>query len=203
MSALFAAGAYFESPSFVGSGDFTFVSRLRFGSFSAFTTIALLQWSGDSYCSIACDGTLWHGEENETSITSSSPAPATGIWYDVAYRREVNTCTLFVDGAIVASGTITAAGRSGTATIDIGAWSGDPTETDGVSDMDFAVVFNRALSDAEIAQFVAKRAPDVEGYAALWPMHHGAARVMDMSGNGQTLTETGTISDGANHQGYW
>ena len=78
------------------------------------------------------------------------PAPSNGAWHHIVGRQEGTAGSLFVDGVLCASGTVSAIGN-GPTSINIGRFdSGDHWYFSG--QIDEVRIYNRALSDTEIAQ---------------------------------------------------
>jgi hypothetical protein len=90
----------------------------------------------------------WRGAGSDNDV--KCPAPANGAWHHIVGRQEGTAGSLFVDGVLCASGTVSAIGN-GPTSINIGRFdSGDHWYFSG--QIDEVRIYNRALSDTEISQ---------------------------------------------------
>jgi len=90
----------------------------------------------------------WRGGGMDNGV--KCPAPSNGAWHHIVGRQEGTAGSLFVDGVLCASGTVSAIG-DGPNAINIGRFdSGDHWYFSG--QIDEVRIYNRALSDTEISQ---------------------------------------------------
>ncbi|MBM3881941.1 MAG: DUF11 domain-containing protein, partial [Verrucomicrobia bacterium] len=213
--ALDGAGDFVEVPGQsalnVGTNDFTVLLWLNFGAFGAEQVLAEkyiqtsstdgVGWSlsliGDSQLVL----TLGGGAAVETLLAGVGPL-ATDTWYLVGARRQGNRFTLFLDGRpVLSQAGASSHNLSSAATLKFG-HRGHPTDTPGSVDtrqmflagrVDEVLLFNRAVSDAELA---ALHAAGEGGYCKAADLALALSAVPEPAMVGSNLTFTATI---ANH----
>jgi hypothetical protein len=103
------SGDYLSSASHAdwsfGTGDFTVDLWVRFNSVSGTQYMVSVEQSG-AFTLLVESGTLRVARTGTANDLSYSWSPSTGVWYHVAVSRASNAMKLFVDGAVVASGTV-------------------------------------------------------------------------------------------------
>lgn len=118
----------------------------------------------------------------------TGPVLALNTWTHVAMTFNGSTTVGYVNGAQFASGGSPTATAIAWARIVIGGFNGDAQD---------AVLYNRALSAGEISALYRNRNAlvDTTGLVGHWPLLGGGSATVDVSGNGRTLTATGTVND--------
>jgi hypothetical protein len=97
----------------------------------------------------------WRGGGMDNNV--KCPAPSNGAWHHIVGKQEGTAGSLYVDGVLSASGTLSAIGN-GPNSINIGRFdSGDHWYFSG--QIDEVRIYNRAVSDAEISQLFALGGP--------------------------------------------
>lgn len=122
---------------------------------------------------------------------------AAGTWYWVSIKRTaITSLSFYVNGVLIGAASRNVTGRAsgqylmiGSKRDELDAWNGDVAHVK---------IWNVALPDADLALEMNTIAPRYQtGIWAWYPLLGlGAAeRVLDYSGNGKHLTETGTLAD--------
>lgn len=123
------------------------------------------------------DGGTWNGAH-----TYDSPGALTyGRWHHLVgtYQSSTGASRMYIDGALVASRTLTGTKRAGSAPIRIGAYlSSGQTQNWLTGDLAMAVIHDRALTQAQVTTRFQDRARNVptSWILACWPMN-------ELSGN--------------------
>lgn len=118
----------------------------------------------------------------------SGPTISLNTWTHVAMTFSGATIVGYINGAQYGSGgTPTATGISWKRIV-VGGFNGDAQD---------AWLFNRVLTAAEVAHLYRQRHPRISraSLVGYWPLAVGGSATADYSGNGRTLTATGTVTD--------
>lgn len=118
----------------------------------------------------------------------AGPTFSLNTWTHVAMTYNATTTVGYVNGAQVASGGIPLTTARPWKRVVIGGFNGDAQD---------AWLFNRVLTAAEVAQLYRQRHPRISrsSIVGYWPLASGGSAATDFSGNGRTLTATGSVTD--------
>lgn len=191
-------GALSPAPS--GDSSVTLACWVRFSSLTAFTWVmGDFNASGNDYNAITLNGGStvldFYVSKSGTFYTVSQGAIATSTWYHVAMTWDGSTVTAYVNGTSI--GTIAGAPTGRAAWGNFGFGNCDGSIQDGVR-------YSAALSAPEIVTLFGARNPKRRANLTChYPMLPGTNRIIDWSGNGNTLTSHGSPGDGAEAPVGW
>lgn len=115
-------------------------------------------------------------------------AYSTNTWYHLAITADGTNVRCYVNGVLQSTTAKTLTGMGASVSWDVGQQK--------LNAQDF-VIYNAALSDAEIAGLYAKRQPTRRtNLIAHYPLFPGTGRTADYSGAAKSLTATGSPADG-------
>ena len=139
--------------------------------------------------------TFYLGDGGQYEYTQLHSTPVGTLiraqWHHVVARWDGEEKTVWVDGKQIAGWAYDGVVRPGTSALRLGA-RGDFGETFRLLDADLAmpVIYNRALSEAEIQQRYGQNGlqqPQGNSVLACWPLdEEGGSHLADISGNGHT-----------------
>ena len=113
-------------------------------------------------------------------------------WTHIAGTFDGTNSVIYVNG--VSQGTASGGGVATTVAwnrLVIGGFNGDAQD---------AWIFSRALNSTEVGQIMnGGRTVSTTGLVGHWPLIAGATKLNDVSGNGRTLTATGSVPDSGNN----
>jgi len=145
----------------------------------------LINYSGFTNCDLnRCSDNFSTGDTDVDAGASFT----LNTWKHIAATFNSSNTTVYVNGAVAATGTGTIGTAKPWVKLVIGGFVGDAQD---------ACCFNRVLTAAEIQQLYRRRWPATSraNLVGHWPLCAGGSRNTDFSGLGSTLTATGTVTD--------
>lgn len=173
-----------------GSGVYHALFGINTNNTVRFDFLYVKNQSGVTYPTVQVDNGAYN-EVTDFGITFSA-----STWYHMALVRSSNTSLVaYINGTAASANTTNQSANTGTLRLEIGsfaAWSDTCSAR-------FAAFkhHSAALSAAEILQEMRTIRPQrLANLSGWYPMFPGASeRLVDYSGNGQSLTEVGTLTD--------